>query len=287
MEPDLLMLDEPTNHLDLISLLWLQRYLLNYSGAILMISHDRDFMDSLVESVVGIDPDAVALKVYCSDPDGSDLFWVQDAPVGPLTIVQAEKSTALCKNLGYDPPPAGELVAAHNGRMLVVQGADLYFSMALYPHLFRPDLDHQRFPGAILMIAPQIDGFYLATDEPKVYWIEGSEPSNWRRRVVGMEQCAFGDAKLVEGHKHLWLEFSGLVPVWVTEHGLAYGLPSGQVRYPTSGRTAIDAHKGASVAFREQAGLRQLLVGLRARTDTNRLGVSDQFVAERIPGSGP
>lgn len=64
MEPDLLMLDEPTNHLDLISLMWLQRYLLNYSGAILMISHDRDFMDGLVESVVEIDPDAAKLITY-------------------------------------------------------------------------------------------------------------------------------------------------------------------------------------------------------------------------------
>ena len=55
LEPDLLMLDEPTNHLDLLSLLWFQRYLLNYPGAILMISHDRDFMDEIVESVVDID----------------------------------------------------------------------------------------------------------------------------------------------------------------------------------------------------------------------------------------
>lgn len=50
-EPDLLMLDEPTNHLDLLALLWLQRYLKNYSGAILLISHDRDFMDELCETV--------------------------------------------------------------------------------------------------------------------------------------------------------------------------------------------------------------------------------------------
>ncbi len=64
MEPDLLMLDEPTNHLDLLSLLWLERYLLNYPGAILMISHDRDFMDSIVESVVEIDPDAAKLISY-------------------------------------------------------------------------------------------------------------------------------------------------------------------------------------------------------------------------------
>ena len=51
MEPDLLLLDEPTNHLDLLSLLWLQQYLKNYSGALLLISHDRQFMDEVVTEV--------------------------------------------------------------------------------------------------------------------------------------------------------------------------------------------------------------------------------------------
>ena len=55
MEPDLLMLDEPTNHLDLVSLLWLQQYLQTYSGAVLLISHDRAFMDEIVGSVYEID----------------------------------------------------------------------------------------------------------------------------------------------------------------------------------------------------------------------------------------
>jgi ATP-binding cassette subfamily F protein 3 len=54
MEPDLLMLDEPTNHLDLLSLLWLQNYLKTYSGAVLLISHDREFMDEIVENVYEI-----------------------------------------------------------------------------------------------------------------------------------------------------------------------------------------------------------------------------------------
>ncbi len=53
-EPDLLMLDEPTNHLDLDSLLWFQTYLVNYPGAILVISHDREFLNSLVSGIVEI-----------------------------------------------------------------------------------------------------------------------------------------------------------------------------------------------------------------------------------------
>ncbi len=64
MEPDLLMLDEPTNHLDLLTLIWFQRYLSNYPGAILLISHDRDFMDAIIENVVEIDPDAAELIAY-------------------------------------------------------------------------------------------------------------------------------------------------------------------------------------------------------------------------------
>ena len=54
-EPDLLLLDEPTNHLDLESLVWLQSYLMTYSGAILLISHDRSFLNALAQRTVEID----------------------------------------------------------------------------------------------------------------------------------------------------------------------------------------------------------------------------------------
>jgi ATP-binding cassette subfamily F protein 3 len=54
MQPDLLILDEPTNHLDLEALIWFQEYLKNYPGAILVISHDREFLNQLVGTIVEI-----------------------------------------------------------------------------------------------------------------------------------------------------------------------------------------------------------------------------------------
>jgi len=52
MKPDLLMLDEPTNHLDLPSIEWLEKYLLHYQGAVIIVSHDKYFLDRMVNKVV-------------------------------------------------------------------------------------------------------------------------------------------------------------------------------------------------------------------------------------------
>ncbi|MDO4477755.1 MAG: ABC-F family ATP-binding cassette domain-containing protein [Lachnospiraceae bacterium] len=53
--PDLLLLDEPTNHLDLKAIVWLETYLLNYKGAVLVVSHDRYFLNKVVTKVVELD----------------------------------------------------------------------------------------------------------------------------------------------------------------------------------------------------------------------------------------
>lgn len=54
-QPDILLLDEPTNHLDLNSIAWLETYLLNYSGAVFIVSHDRFFLNRVVTKVIEIE----------------------------------------------------------------------------------------------------------------------------------------------------------------------------------------------------------------------------------------
>ena len=60
-KPDILLLDEPTNHLDLNSITWLETYLLNYPGAVFIVSHDRFFLNRVVTKVVEIENGAVRM----------------------------------------------------------------------------------------------------------------------------------------------------------------------------------------------------------------------------------
>ncbi|MDX0548835.1 ATP-binding cassette domain-containing protein [Sinorhizobium medicae] len=65
MRPDVMLLDEPSNHLDLESLIWLEDFLKGYDGALLMTSHDREFMNRIVTKIVEID--GGALTTYSGD----------------------------------------------------------------------------------------------------------------------------------------------------------------------------------------------------------------------------
>src|SRR6202042_2789202 len=55
MKPDAMLLDEPSNHLDLESIIWLENFLKGFDGAILMTSHDREFMNRIVTKIIEID----------------------------------------------------------------------------------------------------------------------------------------------------------------------------------------------------------------------------------------
>ncbi|MBI5112554.1 MAG: ABC-F family ATP-binding cassette domain-containing protein, partial [Rhodovulum sp.] len=65
MRPDAMLLDEPSNHLDLESLIWLEQFLQGYDGALMMTSHDREFMNRIVRKVIEID--GGTLTTYTGD----------------------------------------------------------------------------------------------------------------------------------------------------------------------------------------------------------------------------
>ncbi len=65
MRPDVMLLDEPSNHLDLESLIWLEQFLARYDGALLMTSHDREFMNRVINRVIEID--GGSLTVFSGD----------------------------------------------------------------------------------------------------------------------------------------------------------------------------------------------------------------------------
>jgi ATPase subunit of ABC transporter with duplicated ATPase domains len=76
MRPDAMLLDEPSNHLDLESLIWLEQFLKGYEGALLMTSHDREFMNRIINKVVEID--GGQLTTYSGDYE----FYEQQRALG-------------------------------------------------------------------------------------------------------------------------------------------------------------------------------------------------------------
>lgn len=71
-KPSLLMLDEPTNHLDLPSIQWLENYLVNYEGAVVIVSHDRQFLDNCIKTIVEVSQ--AKLNIY----PGNFSFYLEE-----------------------------------------------------------------------------------------------------------------------------------------------------------------------------------------------------------------
>lgn len=85
-EPSVLLLDEPTNHLDLESLQWLEEYLNNYNGAIILVSHDRAFLDSLTKKTLALS--MCNLEVY----SGNYSFFEKEKVVRKEQLINAYKN---------------------------------------------------------------------------------------------------------------------------------------------------------------------------------------------------
>jgi ATP-binding cassette subfamily F protein 3 len=85
LNPDVLLMDEPTNHLDIESIVWLEQWLMNYKGALLMTSHDRDFMNRLVTRIIEVANKTVT--VYGGNYD----FYEREKEVRKEQLIAAAK----------------------------------------------------------------------------------------------------------------------------------------------------------------------------------------------------
>ncbi|MGR9060681.1 ABC-F family ATP-binding cassette domain-containing protein (plasmid) [Rhizobium leguminosarum] len=90
MRPDVMLLDEPSNHLDLESLIWLEEFLKGYEGALLMTSHDREFMNRIVTKIIEID--AGTLTAYSGD---YEFYEQQRAQNEKQQLAQFERQQAM------------------------------------------------------------------------------------------------------------------------------------------------------------------------------------------------
>lgn len=84
--PDLLLMDEPTNHLDVQSVYWLEQYLEKYHGAIILVSHDKDFLNRQTSQTIGLEPEGV--KTYKGNYD----FYLNARNEETLNLVRQEKN---------------------------------------------------------------------------------------------------------------------------------------------------------------------------------------------------
>jgi len=111
--PDLLLLDEPTNHLDFASLEWLESYLSNCKGAIVMVSHDRQFLNRTVNQIFEIDEHAHHLKKYDGNYDAYVLAkaaeraaWEEDYEREQEEIKDLRKRMReTARNVAHNRPP--------------------------------------------------------------------------------------------------------------------------------------------------------------------------------------
>ena len=220
-----------------------------------------------IEVTVSATTDPVNL--YCSTPDGKTPFFASTG-----SRIESLPTTDPCDFIGCHPPPEGHLLAGFGGRLLIAESNLLYWSLPGAYHHWRVGLDLQLFPDRITMLAPLDGGFYVGT-EREVLWVQGDDPENWSPREVDTRPALEGTSLRVDGRKLPELQYPGVVQVWATTDGLAAGLPDGTVRHLTDGRLAIDPHQHATLAYREERGLRQILMGLRDRQAVSSFGASD------------
>jgi macrolide transport system ATP-binding/permease protein len=171
--PDLLLLDEPTNHLDFAALEWLEGFLQGFPGAVLVVSHDRIFLNRTVQALVEIDEHSREAKVYSGNYDDfahekalARTRWVEEY------AEQQEEARELrafiqsrARRVGHNRPGDGDKLAYNykGGRVEATIGRNL---RAAEERLRRIEADPIPKPPPPLVINPEFDPARLVNRTP-------------------------------------------------------------------------------------------------------------------------
>ena len=171
--PDLLLLDEPTNHLDFAALEWLEGFLQDFGGALLVVSHDRTFLNRTVQAIVEIDEYSREAKFYAGNYD----FFAQEKALARTRWVEeyAEQQEEVrelrrfiqskARQVGHNRPGDGDKLAYNykGGRVEATIGRNL---RAAEERLRRIEADPFPKPPQPLHINPDFDPARLVNRTP-------------------------------------------------------------------------------------------------------------------------
>lgn len=180
-EPDLLLLDEPTNHLDLDALGWLEEFVVGFRGSVLVVSHDREFLDRTVQRILYLDPKTHRLLSYPGNYSDFAAAREHEAAVQQATWVQQEK---------YVQQVASD-VARLKGEALAIEKG----TTPSQPHVRRL----ARKKAGLAKSRERKLGRFLESDEkvekPRQEWslkLDLGEAPPGGRAVLSVEDVAFG-----------------------------------------------------------------------------------------------
>jgi len=171
--PDLLLLDEPTNHLDFTALAWLEGFLQDFGGALLVVSHDRTFLNRTVQAIVEIDELTREARFYAGNYDFfaqekalTRTRWVEEYTAQQEEIRELRRfAQSKARQVGHNRPGDGDKLAYSykGGRVEATIGRNL---RAAEERLRRLEADPIPKPPAPLHINPEFDPARLVNRTP-------------------------------------------------------------------------------------------------------------------------
>jgi ATP-binding cassette subfamily F protein 3 len=215
---DLLLLDEPTNHLDLDAIIWLEDWLKSYAGTLLVVSHDRDFLDGVVEVVAHID--AKKLRRYSGNYSSFELQRAESVVLAASQYEKQQRERAHLESFidRFRAKATKAKQAQSRMKMLakMEELAPLHVS-APFSFEFREPL---KAPNPLLVLEDAVAGYKMegGPDKPVVRGINFSLQSGQRYGLLGINGA--GKSTLI---KTIAGELAPLAGTAIFNKGLAVG----------------------------------------------------------------